>query len=206
MHIWDDPDVRIAVLVAAAAVAAVGAAGCVWGIILAARAVSRRAEHTRREIALLPGPLTRRLLMAGRNAVADPDAAAAAPDAAGATDEDVARPNVIVFLLDALSRQTAASVLPNFLSALRGAEADMAPSVAASLEYEHFGIVGMNSKPNWAAMLCGGNCSGHWAVPRTNTLPLLDAARAAGFASMHLNNFYPGIYTIAISLYLTIRC
>ena len=54
MHIWDDPDVRVAVLVAAAAVAAVGAAGCVWGIILAARTVSRGAERTRRAAAPPP--------------------------------------------------------------------------------------------------------------------------------------------------------
>ena len=148
-------------------------------------------ERTRREIALLPGPLARRLAMAGPDPPADPEAV----EAAERGDEQqgaVSRPNVIVFLLDALSRQTADSVLPDFVAALRGAEASFAPSVAASLEYEHFGIVGMNSKPNWAAMLCGGNCSGARAVPPTATLPLLDAARAAGFATMHLNNFYPG--------------
>ena len=54
MRMWDDPDVRVAVLVAAAAVAAVGAAGGVWGIIIAARAASRRAERTRRAAAPPP--------------------------------------------------------------------------------------------------------------------------------------------------------
>jgi hypothetical protein len=157
-------------------------------------------ERTRREIALLPGPLARRLAMAGPDPPADPetvDAAAQGEEQQG----DVARPNVIVFLLDALSRQTADSVLPDFVAALRGAEASFAPCVAASLEYEHFGIVGMNSKPNWAAMLCGGNCSGSRAVPPTATLPLLDAARAAGFATIHLNNFYPGAFARALCIF-----
>jgi hypothetical protein len=147
---------------------------------------------TRREVALLPGPLARALAQAGPAPPSDaeldavPDAAAARPSSAQATD---ARPNVVVILLDALSRQTAESVLPAFLAQLRTPHA-YAPSVAAALEYGHFAIVGMNSKPNWAALLCGGNCSGPGSL--NAALPLFDAARAAGFATAAWNNFFPG--------------
>ena len=91
--------------------------------------------------------------------------------------------------MDALSRATAESVLPELLALLRqpGAFGDQ---LAAALEFRHFNVVGMSSDINWQAMFCGGNCSGPGSV--IAALPLLDAARAAGFATMHLNNFYPG--------------
>jgi hypothetical protein len=54
LRAWDDPSVRVAVLVAASAAAGIGIAGALWGGLLAARAALRRAEQTRRAAAPPP--------------------------------------------------------------------------------------------------------------------------------------------------------
>jgi hypothetical protein len=132
------------------------------------------AGHTAREVALLPGPLVRRLEMAGH--------------VGSKTVTSAERPHVIVLLLDALSRDTAEAVLPNFLGLMRTPGA-FGASVAAVLEFRHLGVVGMSSAANWGAIFCGGNCSGPGSVG--GALPLLDAARDAGWAQGIMNDFCP---------------
>ena len=140
----------------------------------------RRAPVTAREVAILQGPMARRLQMAG-------DAAKAAALAEAAPLPMARRPNVVVLLMDALSRDTAESMLPDFLATLR--RPGVFGSRVSAVEFPHLNIVGMSSPENWGAMLCGGNCSGPGA--RGAALPLLDAARGAGFGTMLMNNFCP---------------
>jgi hypothetical protein len=137
---------------------------------------ARRAAvgHTAREVAMLPGPLVRRLEMAGH--------------AGTKTVTSAERPHVIVLLLDALSRDTAEAVLPDFLALLRTPRV-FGANVAAALEFRHLGVVGMSSAANWGAIFCGGNCSGPGSVG--GALPLLDAARDAGWAQGIMNDFCP---------------
>lgn len=144
------------------------------------RGSGRTAPVTAREVAILEGPMARRLQMAG-------DATKAAALAEAAPLPMPRRPHVVVLLIDALSRATAESVLPDVQALLR--RPGVFGSRVAAVEFSHLNIVGMSSMANWGAMLCGGNCSAAGSIDAQ--LPLLDAARGAGYGTMLMNNFCP---------------
>jgi hypothetical protein len=89
------------------------------------------------------------------------------------------RPNVIVVIMDALSRATSHALLQRLMLRFASGHHDNA---SVTLEFSELSAVGYNTGPNWGAAFCNDDC---------NTTSLIDAARASGYLTMFLNNFCP---------------
>jgi hypothetical protein len=89
------------------------------------------------------------------------------------------RPNVIVIVMDALSRATSHALLQRLMRRFASGHHRKA---SVTLEFSALSTVGYNTGPNWGTAFCNDDC---------NSTSLIDAARAAGYLTMFLNNFCP---------------